>query len=202
MQDSREHNDHQLLKEASTGNEQAFAGLFHLYKHKLYSFLIRITESPEMTEDIIQDIFLRLWKDKTDLVNIENFGAYLFKMGQNQAINAFKRMARETVILSELRNNTGSIQQQDNLSLGELQQKLQTAFDKLSPQQKLVYTLSREQGLKHDEIARQLNISPSTVNNHMILALRIIREQLAQYMNTPGWAGLAITLFTLIEKKG
>ena len=61
---------------------------------------------------------------------------------------------------------------------------MQTAVATLPPRQKLVYTLSREQGLKHEEIARRLNISPATVNNHMIAALRTIRQQLGTHLHT------------------
>lgn len=72
----------------------------------------------------------------------------------------------------------------EQLRIREVREKLQYALDHLPPKQKLVYTLSREQGLKHEEIARQLNISPSTVNNHMIAALRSIRQQLGPHLQS------------------
>ena len=175
------YNEKELLQRAAAGDEAAFAALFRLYRHKLYGFLLRATGSPETTEDVIQDVFLKLWKDRENLLHIEQFGGYVYRMAQNRVINSLKRMAKETLILEEL----GKAQVQavssaeEQLSEKEAQHHLHNALDKLTPKQKLVFTLSREQGLRHDEIAAFLNISPSTVNNHMIEALRQLRQQLS-----------------------
>jgi RNA polymerase sigma-70 factor (family 1) len=134
-----------------------------------------------MTEDAIQDIFLKLWKNRTALTGIDNFGSYIFRMAQNQCISHFKRAARETLILAELQQQTpapGAPDPGNALDAREIQQRLRQALAKLPPQQKLVYTLSREEGLRHEEIAERLHISPSTVKNHMIKALSTLRNQL------------------------
>lgn len=172
--------EQELLKQSAAGDAAAFAELFRMYRHKLYSFLLRASGSPEMAEDITQDIFLKLWKNRELLTGIEQFGGYIYRMAQHQVINSLKRMARETLILGELgkAQPLAGPDAEAQLSLQEVTQSLHHALDKLTPKQKLVYTLSRERGLKHEEIARYLNISPSTVNNHMIEALRLIRQQL------------------------
>ncbi len=171
----------ELLRLASEGNEPAFEEIFNRYKDKLYTFIIRINSSPEFTEDIIQETFLKLWKDKESLRSIEHFSSYLYMMSRNQSINSLKRFAKEKMVLSELSivrssdyvNDPGSL-----LDYREALQELQRSLQKLSPQQKLVYTLSRELGLKHEEIAHRLNISSSTVKNHIVQALRSIRERM------------------------
>lgn len=175
------YNEKELLRWSAEGNEAAFASLFRIYRHKLYGFLLRATGSPETTEDVIQDVFLKLWKDRTNLVHIDQFGGYVYRMAQNRVINSLKRMAKETLILEEL----GKVQTfaasnaEERLSEKETSRNLHSALNKLTPKQKLVFTLSREQGLKHEEIAAFLKISPSTVNNHMIEALRQLRQQLS-----------------------
>ena len=175
------HTEKELLQLASQGDEKSFISLFHLHKHKLYTFIIRITESPEITEDIIQDIFLKLWNDRQSLNSIDNLGGYIYRMGQNQAINLFKRMAKETVILAELQKQTtfSSGGAEENLALKDIHKRVAEVLELLSPKQKLIYTMSREDGMKYEEIAQRLNISPSTVKNHMIQALRSIRERLS-----------------------
>jgi len=191
-----------LLQKAASGHEESFTRLFLLYRHKLYSFLLRLTNSPEMTEDVIQDVFLKLWKDRENLVNIEQFGGYIYRMAQHQAINAFRRMARETLILAELNKTTAAVNTsaEDNLNVREVRELLNTALEKLPPKQKLVFTLSRDQGLKHDEIARRLNISPSTVNNHMIAALRTIREQLGIHLHSATGASCLLLIITSFQR--
>ena len=67
------YDEKELLIHASNGSEEAFSLIFHTYKNKLYGYLFRITESSDVAEDIIQEIFLKLWKDKADLVNIISF---------------------------------------------------------------------------------------------------------------------------------
>jgi RNA polymerase sigma-70 factor (family 1) len=182
VSESSLHREQELLQGASRGEQAAFAELFLLNRHKLFSFLMRLTQSPEMTEDVIQDIFMKLWRNRAGLSNIENFSSYLFKMAQNQCLTHFKRVAKETLILSRLQQPSASTTE-DQLALKEVQQQLQQAIAHLTPQQKLVFTLSREKGLKHEEIAAELNISVSTVKNHMIDALRTLRQHLQSPAN-------------------
>ena len=169
-----------MMQLAAGGDEAAFTQLFYLYRHRLYSFALRITESPELAQDMVQDVFLKLWKDKSHLDKVENFSSFVFKMAQNQAINAFKRMANETLILSKIQNEvlvfeTGA---EENVEYKEVQHLINDVLKKLPPQQNLVFKLSREQGLKHAEIAQLLKISPYTVKNHLVIALQTIREYL------------------------
>jgi len=172
--------ERQLLQRAAAGDETAFADLFHLYKHPLYSYLLRLSGSAETAEDIIQEVFLKLWDNRQSLGEVELFRAYIFRAAQYRIINVFKRKAKETLILSELQQSPPEAAPgaEEHLALDETQQRLREAIDKLSPQQKLIYTLSRDQGLQHEEIARRLHISRSTVNNHMIRALQVLRQHL------------------------
>lgn len=174
------HTEKELLLLAAQGSEHAFTLLFNRYKHKLYSYLLSLTTSPQIAEDIIQDTFLKLWKDRAGLEAIDHLGAYLFTMTRNLAINALKRITRETAILSALQpqQNNPVATVADNLSLKEVEQLLHKTIQSLPPQQKLIYTLSREQGLKHEDIAHQLHLSSSTVRNHIVQALRTIRKKI------------------------
>ncbi|MBO9727336.1 MAG: RNA polymerase sigma-70 factor [Chitinophaga sp.] len=194
--------EQRLLQLAAAGHEEAFTRLFHGHKHKLYSFLLRLTNSPEMSEDVIQDVFLKLWKDRQQLLHIEQFGGYIYRMAQHQVLNAFRRMAKETLILAEINklHLTAHDNAEDHLQVQEVRARLNKALDKLPPKQKLVYTLSRDQGLKHDEIARHLNISPATVNNHMIAALRTIREQLGIHLQSATGASCVLVILVAFQK--
>jgi RNA polymerase sigma-70 factor (ECF subfamily) len=175
VQELSSHSEKELLQLAAAGEQAAFAQLFMLNRHKLFSFLMRLTQSPEMTEDVIQDIFLKLWRNRHTLPTIDHFSSYLFKMAQNQCVTHFRRVAKETLILARLETPSPSTTD-DHLALKEIQRQLLQALAKLTPQQRLVFSLSREKGLKYEEIAAELNISPSTVKNHMIDALRILRQ--------------------------
>ncbi len=194
------HTEKELLHLAAQGNEAAFTSLFNRHKDRLFNFLFHLTTSPEMTEDIIQDTFLKLWKEREILNTIDHFSSYLFRMTRNLSINAFKRMAKETLILSELKLRTADVNMESerNIEFKEVRKLLHETLEKLPPQQKLIFTLSREQGLKHEEIAQQLNIAPSTVKNHMVQALHKIREKLRFNSNSIAGFYLLIQLSDIL----
>lgn len=178
------HTEKELLLRASYGCEESFTQLFHLYNNKLYSFILGITKSEQQTLDFIQDIFMKLWINRANLVNVDNLGSYIFRSAQNQAINSFKRAMNETLIHSKLQSaNAYDDNIEADLEYKILESKLNVVISKLPPQQRLVYTLSRDQGLKHEEIALQLQISPSTVKNHMVQALKTIKDFLRNDLN-------------------
>lgn len=174
------HNEKELLVLASQADQGAFTTLFHLYKNKLYAYILRLTESEMLAEDIVQDVFMKLWNDRDSLHLIDNFGSYLFRMSKNQVINHFKRMAHETLIMAEIfqQNPVGHNETQEIVALKDVEKILGDILEKLPPQQKAVYHLSREEGRTHDEIANLLKISPNTVKNHIVQAMSTIRMQL------------------------
>jgi len=176
-------NESELLLKIAAGDESAFKGLFHLWRDKLYFFVLRITHSPEMAEDILQDAFVKIWINRATLTTIQHFDAYIYKICKNQAISGMKRAAHEILILSELKKapDAEALVMDDPVVHRELNRKFQAILYKLPTQQRLVYTLTHIHGLKHDEVAQQLKISASTVKNHMTRALCTIRKELLQH---------------------
>jgi RNA polymerase sigma-70 factor (family 1) len=169
-----------MMQLAAQGNEAAFVQLFYLYRHKLYSYVLKITANPELAQDMVQDVFLKLWKSRSRLDKIENFGAFVFTIAQNQAVNHFRRMTSETLMLSNIQDH-GQVYErstEEHIDHQEVQHLINEVLQRLPPQQHLVFKLSREQGLKHDEIAMALKISTFTVKNHLAVAIKTIREQL------------------------
>lgn len=174
-----------LLVLSSAADESAFTALFHLYKHKLYAYLLALTESEMLAEDIVQDVFMKLWNEHEALADIENFGSYLFRMSKNHAINHFRRMSHETLIISEMfQVNPSHNQTEEIIALKETEKILGDIIDKLPAQQKTIYHLSRQEGRSHDEIAGILKISPNTVKNHIVQAMSTIRTELRRHSDT------------------
>ena len=138
----------ELVRQVMEGSESAFTELFHRYKYRLFGFMYKLTESAEMAEDVVQEVFALIWKNRLKLGDVENPDAYIFRMAQNQAINAFRKMARESLVLSELKQALPPpVSGEQLLEARDLERTIRTLVDQLPAQQKLVYTLSREQGL-------------------------------------------------------
>jgi RNA polymerase sigma-70 factor (family 1) len=178
-----------LLTRIAAGDETAFAELFHAWRDQLFTLLFRITNNEQQAEDALQDVFVKIWLRRQQLTEIEHFGGYLYRMAQNQAINGLRRLSMETLMLADLRQRaiqTGTAPD-EALLYKQAQERLKAAIDQLPHQQRMVYKLSREQGLDRAAIAHQMGLSASTIKNHMNLALKAIREELGTDFPTLGW---------------
>lgn len=176
------YNEKDLLLQVSEGNEHAFRQLFNTYRSKLYTYIFKITESKETAEDTVHDVFLKLWTNKEKLTEIQNLNAYLYKMAHNHAYNGFRRMAKETLVMAELERQHGYelSDPDDKLVRKEVRKFIYEAVNKLTPQQKEVFKMSRELGMKQEEIAQRLNISIHTVKKHLTDALNYLRKEISQ----------------------
>lgn len=167
----------------AAGNSIAFSHIFFEWKDRLYSFATRFTDCPEEAEDIVQDVFTKLWTNREKLTAVREVGSYLFKMIQNKAISGLHRKALENQFQTQVRKEwqEAGMQPDETIIYKEVRERIQEIVRNLPDQQRKVYRLSREEGLRQEEIACRLNIAISTVDNHMRLALSNIRKRLILY---------------------
>jgi RNA polymerase sigma-70 factor (family 1) len=166
-----------LLLKVAEGDEIAFGQLFKIYYYQLGEFIMRITESKPLTQEIVQDVFLKIWINRSSLAQLDSFKAYLLVVARNHAFNCLKQIAREKSRQKEwvntvLHHASNNVEETATIDTDNL---IDEAVELLPPQQKKVYTLSRRYGMKQAEIAGELKISPETVKKHMTLALRFLR---------------------------
>jgi RNA polymerase sigma-70 factor (family 1) len=174
------HTEKELLHHIAGGDEKAFVQIFNAYRNKIYTVAYKLTGSQRNAEEIVQDVFMKIWMKRTGLNEVENFDSWLFIITRNTVYSFLKTRASK-----ELYN---SLEETDLIGIGEnadenLKQKefklvLNEALEKLPPQQKQVYLLSKESGLKYGEIANQMNIAPETARKHLQYAMRSIRGYL------------------------
>lgn len=168
-----------LLLEISAGNEKAFKQLFELHYGKLYNYLLRVTKSKEIAEEIAIDIFVKLWIGRELIQDIRHLDAFLQKVAHNKALDFFKVTARHARLHKLIRKEMESTREQEadhKLLDSEYQHLVTQAIDQLSPQRKMVFTMSRVEGLTHDEIAQRLQLSRNTVRNTIAESLKSIRQ--------------------------
>jgi RNA polymerase sigma-70 factor (family 1) len=179
MSTSADYNEKDLLNALSNSDHAAFETLYCSYKDKLYSFLYNLTDSEVVSQDLVQEIFLNIWQKRTNVKSIENFGGYLFNAVRNHAINSIRSRDRTNRLMTELSQRPDDIVQLDDLfAARELAAALEQVLQILPLQQRRVFELSRNNGMKYSDIAAHLGISVATVRNHMIQALKKIREHL------------------------
>jgi RNA polymerase sigma-70 factor (family 1) len=168
----------ELFLSIANGDEAAFCSLFNQYKQPIYSYSFHFTHSAFFAEEITQEVFMKTWISREKLPELENFDAWIMTVTRNSCFNYLKKTANELKLKKKLSDeetdSTGNIDQY--IFEKENQYLLAQALELLSPQQRLVFTLNRDKGLKNHEIAEQLNLSPNTVKTHMVSAIRRIRE--------------------------
>lgn len=173
-----------LLQEVSAGNEKAFRQLFDLHYGKLCNYLLRVTRSKEIAEEIAIDIFVKLWVGREFLQDIRHLDAFLQKVAHNKALDFFKIAARNARMQNLIRKEMETTREQEadhKLLDSEYRHLVTQAIDQLSPQRKMVFTMSRVEGLTHDEIARRLQLSRNTVRNTIAESLKSIRQFLQRH---------------------
>ncbi len=170
-------NETELLSLIAEGDETAFAVLFKYYSNRIYTIAFKITGSATTAEEIVQDVFLIIWLKRADLMDIKNFGAYLFVVTRNNVYKVLKQNSRyyKTTILT----NKDQLLMHNDTENGILEKEydllLQKAINRLPAQQQKVYKLMKEQGLKRDEVANLLKIDPETIKSHLAQSMRSIR---------------------------
>lgn len=163
-----------MLKHVADGSDEAFKQLFTLYHHQLGTYIYRLTDSMELAEEVVQDVFLKIWMSRETLTGIENFKAYLFVISKNHALNCLRKLARERSYYNEWDDNVVNAISSENDKYEPYYSILDEAINNLPTQQKTVYLLSRHQRLKYAEIAERLNLSKETVKKYLQIAIASI----------------------------
>ncbi|MFT3702125.1 MAG: sigma-70 family RNA polymerase sigma factor [Agriterribacter sp.] len=173
-----------LLSKIAAGDENAFTLLFERYRDKLFYYILRHTKSPEIAEEIVTDIFMKLWLGRELAEQIKDIGAFLHKVGYYKVMDFLRTTARHSRLQQVYLDNLG---QQETASAAEpllddeLKALLYQAINQLPPQRKLIYRLSKQEGLSHEQIADMLHLSPSTINNTIVAATRSITDYVKAY---------------------
>ncbi|TDX12754.1 RNA polymerase sigma factor [Flavobacterium sp. S87F.05.LMB.W.Kidney.N] len=173
-----------LLLELSQGSELAFTNVYNQYKNNVYSTAFRITKSKILSEEAVQDIFLKIWQNRETLSEIDHFENYLYIISRNHLFNSIKKIAREATLASEINlKETGFIDTDTSIKDEQYNIILNQIVEQLPPQQQKVYKMAKLEGLSHQKIGESLGISTETVKKHMAQALKFIRLKISPYMN-------------------
>lgn len=185
---SKEATEKNLLRQIALGDEASFERLFATYHKRLLYYITLFIKSPEIAEEVVMDVFMKIWLGRDIINEVDNFDSFLFRVAHNKAID-FLRSVSKDPDFKELMWGTMQLstsEAADHLLLkNEFDKKVREAMSLLSKQRREIFTLSREQDLTHEQIAYRLGLSKNTVNNHIVEAKRFIRDYLAKSLNMP-----------------
>jgi RNA polymerase sigma-70 factor (family 1) len=164
------------------GNEQCLAELYRLFSKRLHHFSRVITRSPEVAEEIVEDVFVKLWSNRHRINEVENLTVYLYVAVKNRSLNAIAQKASDLIRAPfddlDIEAAQVSSDPYNLLVTAEMMKRMQQAVDNLPPRCKMIFKLVREDGLKHREVAEILNISLNTVDVQMAIAIKKICTEL------------------------
>lgn len=179
------HNEAALLLAVEKGNPKAFEEIFMAYHNQLASYVMMLTESRELTEEIIQDVFVKIWNGREKLPEIESFTSYLFILTRNYTLNALRKKVTEREKKSTydktIAHEAGlNLNPQEEPNFHDL---IDKAAVQLPPQQQKVFAM-RMQGLKNQQIASEMQISPASVKKYQQWALKSVINYVRVFTGT------------------
>ena len=176
--------DAELVRRIRAGDERALEAVFKAHYAGMASFVQRFVRSPDLAEELVQDVFLKLWSKREQLAEIETFRTYLFRAARNTALNYLRRAKLERRWQEEQGTDTDpptTFAADDETVEQELAAAVQEAINRLPPRCREIFLLSRDGGLTYAEIARSLEISVKTVETQMGRALKSLRASLHHF---------------------
>ena len=165
------------LERLRSGSYRDFTKLYESYASRLYAFALHLTH--------VQETFIKVWVRREQIDLDMSFSAFLFTMAKNQLLNEFRRQANSPLFLEDVvLNESGDGEEtaiERKLSFEEFNHRLEIAKQKLTPRQRELFELNKEQGITITEIAAKALISEQSVRNQLSQALRVLRKELGKY---------------------
>lgn len=191
--------EYHVLLRLQQGDTNAFLELYNHYHAPLYHYVLRFVKSPAVAEDILQDVFLKIWEIRNRINPDLSFKAYLYRICRNSVFKLLKKIAiDENLRLQVMQQFAQSVSDADlKICWQQYEEMLQAAIARLSAQRQKVFRLCREEGKTYDEVAAELGISRNTVKEHMVLAMKSIKEHFTKNGNTP--PGFILLLFLISD---
>lgn len=176
------HNQHlyeetRLIALLASDSEYAFQLLFDRYRNRIYQTAVRYLKSPILAQEVVQDVFLKLWFERKNICPDLSLEAWLYTIAKNNLLNRLKKLSNEWKALKNFGHNMSQSMDNtaDKVQESQYNQLLEEALETLPEQQHKVFLLSRKQHMTYVQIGELLDISPLTVKTHMSRALESIR---------------------------
>ena len=172
------HDERELLSLLKQGNEQAFEKIYKVYSSRLFGNVFKMVKSESTTQEILQDVFIKIWNNRASIDLDKSFRSYLFRIAENKVYDFFRKASRDKKIQAQLfatateeyEHIETMIHRKENDLL------LKKAIESLSPQRQQVFRLIKLDNKSYEEVSRLMGISVSTISDHIVKANKAIRE--------------------------
>jgi RNA polymerase sigma-70 factor (ECF subfamily) len=173
-------NDYELVERLQKGEVEAFDLIYEKYSCKLYAFGLKYLRSADEAEELVQSVFLKLWENYKILKKESSFKSYLFTIAYNDICKLFRKRNYLQKYISDTlyQNSQSSSKSENSIDYQSILDHVQQIIDKLPEKQKTIFKMSRLDGKSTKEIAKEIGLSPGTIDNYLSNALKFVRNQL------------------------
>ena len=175
-----------VLLKLLEGNEQAFETIYKEYSPRIFGRLLKLVKSDVEAKEILQDVFLKLWEQRKAINPEKSFRSFIFKIAENKVYDFFRQVARDkNRELKLIAKSTVNYHAFEEFKQGEANLIiLQKAIERLSPQRQQVFRLCKLGGKSYKEVSELLDISVSTISDHIVKGTKSIRDYFNEYNNS------------------
>lgn len=183
-----EHNSEeiQLIEGLVKGDRTAYRILYSNYLYRLHQFVLPFTgNDTQQTDEIVQDVFVKIWEKRTRLGHVKSFESYLFRMAKNQLIDLLKQRKARLTMQVQNSHEVYSTSAHENLVYEEYVKSAQAIIEELSPQRKRIFLMRTQNEMSIAEIATVLKISKSAVKKQLYESIHIVKKRLSKEHDWP-----------------
>lgn len=172
--------DDELVEKLRKGDIEAFDAVFEKYGNRLFGFALKYLKSKEEAEELVQDVFLKIWENRKKLMKDSSLKSYLFTISYHNICKIF----RKKQLQGKLRDEIGlvsdiSVDAEEQINYAFTLEQIEQLIGQLPPKQKLIFLKSRKEGKSTREIAEELHLAPGTVDNHISATLKFLRKHIS-----------------------
>ena len=187
-------NEADLLLQVADGDQKAFAELFYAYHNQLAEFVLMLTGCKQQTQEIVQDVFMKVWNQRSSLPALQHFVSWLFVLTRNYTLNSLRKAATEKKVFSLSPSQLyHPVNADDRIIEKDYREVFDRAVAQLPPQQQKAYKMSRVEGLGNEYIGKVLGVAPESVRKYLQWAqqsvARFVKSQIGPML-----------LFLLLDK--
>ncbi|TDX00288.1 RNA polymerase sigma factor [Dinghuibacter silviterrae] len=185
----------ELLQKMVLGDRSAYAAIYQRYHAGIYHYILRFVKLPDLAEDLVHDVFLKIWEVRERIDPSGAFGGYLYRIARNHVYKTIQRIAADRVLRARVLRHLGEEPPLEWIGQNKEYERLFGQALSLLPQQRRnVFRLCREEGKTYEETAAILGISRNAVKKHMILSMRSIHD----FMLRNGDVTLVLLLLAMV----
>ncbi len=186
----------ELLMQLREGSAQALDYFYHQYSLRIYRKLLKMVKVDVIAEELVQDVFVRIWDKRHQIDPNQSFKSYLFAIAQNLVYDLYRKVARDERLQEVIKEASSELYRhvEEGVFLKETSEILNKAINNLPSQQKLVFTLCKLEGKSYEDASATLGISTSTINSHIVKATKSIKGYMFREQNAAFFLAISLML--------